>query len=327
MSSQQWSVAIHGGAGNLARYEGTGRIEEAHQFLDGLIEESSKMLAEGATAIDTVTHATVRLEDAGLFHAGKGSSVSTNGVVELDASIMKGTDLTAGAVTLAREVKNAIKAARLVMEKTPHVMLGGEEVLKLAREHNLDLVSEDYFVPCDEIGGAIVGDPHPSNGTVGAVARDKDGHYAAATSTGGTLRKAAGRIGDTPIIGAGTYAKDKVGAVSSTGYGEYFIREVAAYQVISRLEQLGEPVGAAVGYVIDRIHQLEGEGGIIAIGPRGEVSMVFNTTGMYRASIDAWARSKLAFSRTRVQDQYSAASSHYPSRFACHSISPVRSDG
>lgn len=288
--SQRPAIAIHGGAGNLARYKGTGRIEEAHAFLGALIDELYGLLENGMSAVDAVTEAVVRLEDIGYFHAGKGSSPNTNGQIELDASIMDGRDLNAGAVALVQNLKNPIRLARVVLEDTKHVLLSGPALEELARTAGLEIVDADYFVPCDMIGGAIVGPEGPAHGTVGAVARDTHGNVAAATSTGGTLRKTAGRIGDTPIIGAGTYAKNAVGAVSSTGIGEYFIRHAAAFQVIARMELLGESVGAATGTVMQHIHDDQGEGGLIAIGPRGEVSMPFNTSGMYRAAIDAWGK-------------------------------------
>jgi L-asparaginase / beta-aspartyl-peptidase len=297
MTQQNVAIAIHGGAGDLARYKGTGRIEEADDFLSRLIDDLHQRLSNGASAMDVVTYATVCMEDVGLFHAGKGSSPNSAGIVEQDASIMNGRDLSAGAVAQVRSVKNVIKLARIVAEDTPHVLVGGTEADALAVANGLDTVDESYFIPCDLVGAAIPAPEAPSplpHGTVGAVARDINGNVAAATSTGGTLRKAAGRIGDTPIIGAGTYAKNAVGAVSSTGVGEYFMREVAAYQVLSRIEHLGESVGAATGYVMQRIHAMGGLGGMIAVGPRGEVSSVFNTTGMYRASIDAWGRRVVA---------------------------------
>lgn len=285
------SIALHGGAGNLARYAGTGRLEEAESVLGHLVDHIFTMLQQGASAVDAVTEAVVRMEDTGLFHAGRGSAPNQHGYVELDASIMTGHNLEAGAVALVRRVKNPIKLARYVMEHTSTVLLGGAEADALAELQNFEMVDASYFQPCDMIGGAIVGHPSsPSTGTVGAVARDTHGNVAAATSTGGTLRKTAGRIGDAPLIGSGTYAKNNVGAVSCTGIGEYFIRNAAAYAVISRMELLGESVGSAAGTVMQHIHDLGGEGGLIAIGPRGEVSMPFNTSGMYRASIDAWGK-------------------------------------
>ena len=285
------SIALHGGAGNLARYAGTGRLEEAESVLGHLVDHIYTMLQQGASAVDAVTEAVVRMEETGLFHAGRGSAPTQHGYVELDASIMTGHNLEAGAVALVRRVKNPIKLARHVMEHTSTVLLGGAEADALAELQNFEMVDASYFQPCDMIGGAIVGHPSsPSTGTVGAVARDTHGNVAAATSTGGTLRKTAGRIGDAPLIGSGTYAKNNVGAVSCTGIGEYFIRNAAAYAVISRMELLGESVGSAAGTVMQHIHDLGGEGGLIAIGPRGEVSMPFNTSGMYRASIDAWGK-------------------------------------
>lgn len=285
------SIAIHGGAGNLARYAGTGRLEEAERVLGALIDHIYHMLQQGSSAADAVTEAVVRMEDSGLFHAGKGSAPNQGGYVEMDASIMTGHNMEAGAVTLVQRVKNPIKLARYVMEHTPLVLLGGAQADALAENQNFDVVEPTYFEPCDMIGGAIVGPSvSPSTGTVGAVARDTQGTVAAATSTGGTLRKTAGRIGDAPLIGSGTYAKHHIGAVSCTGIGEYFIRTAAAHSVISRIELLGESVGSAAGTVMQHIHDLGGEGGLIAIGPRGEVSMPFNTSGMYRASIDAWGK-------------------------------------
>jgi len=290
MSAFQPSVAVHGGAGNLARYTGTGRIEEAETFLSTLIDHLHAMLVKGASAVDTVTEAVVRLEDAGLFHAGKGSSPGNKGYVELDASIMEGRSGEAGSIAMVRNVKNPIILARAVMDFTPLVMLAGSEAELLAQERGLELVGPDYFVPCTQVGAAISEEKDPRRGTVGAVVRDVRGTFAAATSTGGVLNKVAGRIGDAPIIGAGTFARNGVGAVSCTGVGEYFIRQAAAYQVIARIELLGESVGAAAGSVLQRIHDDRGNGGIIALGPRGEVAMPFNTTGMYRAAIDAWGK-------------------------------------
>lgn len=283
------AVAIHGGAGHLARYEGTGRLEEAYEFLSRLIDDLHDQLQRGATSLDVVTYAVTHLEDAGLFHAGKGSSPNTNGIIELDASIMDGSTLNAGAIAAVTNIKNPIVLARRVMDASPHVLLIGPEAERFGMEGGLNRVDPSYFTPCDQLGAALPA-PSQSHGTVGAVARDQYGNTAAATSTGGTLRKTAGRVGDTPIIGAGTYAANGRGAVSCTGIGEFFIRTSAAYQAISRVELLGETIGAAAGYVLTQIEELGGSGGIIAIGPRGEVAMPFNTSGMYRAAVDAWGK-------------------------------------
>lgn len=286
------AIAIHGGAGNLDRYKGTGRLEEADIFLGQTIDTLHQQLLDGMTAVDVVTHAVVLLEDAGYFHAGKGSSVATSGIVEMDASIMDGTNAAAGAVAAVTGIKNPVLLARHVMMDTPHVLLVGSGAERIGREFNLEEVSAEYFVPCDVAATNVFGvtNTERNHGTVGAVARDAQGNVAAATSTGGTLHKVSGRVGDTPIIGAGTFARNTVGAVSCTGYGEYFIRTAAAATVIQRMELLGESVGAAAGFVMSHIESLGGSGGLIAIGPRGEVTLPYNTPGMYRASIDAWGR-------------------------------------
>jgi len=282
MAHPAHAVAIHGGAGNLARYEGTGRLEEARDLLDALIRELQERLRSGDAALDVVTRAVMMMEDSALFHAGRGSSPTSEGYTELDASIMDGRSLEAGAVAAVRTVRNPILAARAVMERTGHVLLVGREADRFAEDSGLVIIDEDYFTPCDT--AAIDNSGH---GTVGAVAMDVHGNMAAATSTGGTLRKRAGRVGDTPIIGAGTYARNTIGAVSCTGIGEYFIRANAAGRVIARMELLGEHVGAATGEVLSRVVDIGGSGGIVAIDTRGNVSMPYSTAGMYRASADA----------------------------------------
>lgn len=282
MSMRPLTIALHGGAGNLARYHGTGRLEEAESFLSTLIDELYAMLEGGEAALDVVTHACVRMEDSALFHAGRGSSPNTRGYVECDASIMDGRDRSAGAIAAARSIRNPILAARLVMEQTSHVLFVAEEADRLATEYGLAIVEPSYYIPCDTAAIAANTDTGRS-GTVGAVALDLHGNTAAATTTGGTLRKTAGRVGDTPIVGAGTYALNTVGAVSCTGVGEYFIRTAAAHTIVSRMQLLGETVGAASGIVMSDIESLGGNGGIIAIDDRGGVAMPFNTSGMYRA--------------------------------------------
>lgn len=225
------------------------------------------------------------MEDSGLFHAGKGSSPNSKGVVELDASIMHGRQRTAGSIAAVTSIKNPIKTARYVMEQTEQVLIVGSEADLLAELSGSEIVGPDYFVPCDEIGAAL-----PSMGTVGAVVLDLNGDIVAATSTGGTLRKRAGRVGDAPIIGAGTYAVNNVGGISCTGVGEYFLRTSAASRVIARMELLGESAGAASGSILSEITELGGSGGMIVIDQRGTVSMPYSTSGMYRASIDAAGR-------------------------------------
>lgn len=280
--SRPITIALHGGAGNLVRYHGTGRLEEAEAFLSTLIDDLYSMLEGGSAALDVVTEACVRMEDSALFHAGRGSSPNTKGYVECDASIMCGQVRAAGAVAAVRTIKNPILAARAVMERTQHVLLVGTEAEELAKHHDLAVVDANYYHPCDM--AAIAHEATSAQrGTVGAVALDGHGNLAAATTTGGTLRKTAGRVGDTPIIGAGTYAANRIGAVSCTGVGEYFIRTAAAHTVISRMQLLGETVGAAAGAALSDIVEMGGNGGIIAIDDRGNVAMPYNTSGMYRA--------------------------------------------
>jgi len=277
------AVVLHGGAGNLARYAGTGRLEDAEAFLNTLINDLYAILEGGGAALDVVTHACVRMEDSALFHAGRGSSPTTSGYVECDASIMDGRARQAGAIAAVRTIKNPILAARHVMEQTPHVLMVGPEAEVLAAAHGLELVDQGYFVPCD-VAAIRTDASDAQRGTVGAVALDLHGDTAAATTTGGTLRKTAGRVGDTPIIGAGTYAMNGVGAVSCTGTGEYFIRAAAAHTVIARMELLGEHVGAAAGAAMSDVDALGGDGGLIAIDSRGAFAMPYSTNGMYRAA-------------------------------------------
>ncbi|MBK6419850.1 MAG: isoaspartyl peptidase/L-asparaginase [Ignavibacteria bacterium] len=279
------ALAIHGGAGNLARYAGTGRLEQAEEMLRCLIQDLHQQLKGGSPAIEIATQAVIAMEDSGLFHAGKGSSPNSKGFVELDASIMHGRHRTAGSIAAATSIKNPIITARYVMEQTEQVLIVGSEADLLAELSGSEIVGPDYFVPCDEIGAAL-----PSMGTVGAVVLDARGDIVAATSTGGTLRKRAGRVGDAPIIGAGTYAVNNIGGISCTGVGEYFLRVSAASRAIARMDLLGESAGAASGSILSEITELGGSGGMIVIDQRGTVSMPFSTSGMYRASVDATGR-------------------------------------
>ncbi|MBP7093867.1 MAG: isoaspartyl peptidase/L-asparaginase [Candidatus Kapabacteria bacterium] len=279
------ALAIHGGAGNLARYAGTGRLEQAEEMLRSLIQDLHQQLKGGSPAIEIATQAVIAMEDSGLFHAGKGSSPNSKGFVELDASIMHGRHRTAGSIAAATSIKNPIITARYVMEQTEQVLIVGSEADLLAELSGSEIVGPDYFVPCDEIGAAL-----PSMGTVGAVVLDVRGDIVAATSTGGTLRKRAGRVGDAPIIGAGTYAVNNIGGISCTGVGEYFLRVSAASRAIARMDLLGESAGAASGSILSEITELGGSGGMIVIDQRGTVSMPFSTSGMYRASVDAAGR-------------------------------------
>ncbi len=282
MREQRFALALHGGAGDLARYKGTGRLAEAEKLMGELVDRMHARLAAGDTALDVAIAAVEAMEDCGLFHAGRGSSPTSNGMIELDASIMHGRERRAGAIAVARTLKNPIRVANYIMQSTPNVFLAGEEVDALASAAGSDVVGADYFIPCDDVGAWL-----PSSGTVGAVVMDIHGDIVAATSTGGTLRKRAGRIGDTPVIGAGTYADNAVGAVSCTGVGEYFLRTSAASRIIARMQYLNEEPLTASAAVLTEIGAMGGFGGMIVLDRHGRIALPYNTSGMYRASIDA----------------------------------------
>lgn len=282
MTSRPVAIAVHGGAGDLARYIGTGRLEEATAFLQTQIRLWHGMLRDGASALDVACESVRALEDVGYFHAGKGSSPNSKGYVELDASIMCASDQRAGSIAAVRTPKNPIDAARYVMEHTQQVLMVGEEADILIADAGFQTVDASYFVPCD-----VAGAGSSSTGTVGAVVLDQRGEIVAATSTGGTLRKRAGRVGDAPIIGAGTFAINGVGGVSCTGIGEYFIRTSAASRILARVDYLGENITTAAGTILTEIIRLGGSGGMIAVDHRGTVAMPYSTTGMYRAAVDS----------------------------------------
>jgi beta-aspartyl-peptidase (threonine type) len=250
------------------------------------------------------------LEDSPLFNAGKGAVLTSEGTVELDASIMDGKTLKAGAVAAVKHVKNPISLARLVMEKSPHVMMVGDGAEAFAKEHDVELVAQDYFIierRRQELEKAKEADKKESgpskqtkpekertppeekkHGTVGAVALDKAGNLAAGTSTGGMTNKKFGRIGDSPIIGAGTYANNQTCAISATGHGEYFIRSVVAHDISALMEYKGMSLKEAANTVImNKLGKLGGTGGVIAIDKNGQVAMPFNTPGMYRGYVGA----------------------------------------
>lgn len=244
------------------------------------------ILDKGGSSLDAVEESVVALEDVPLFNAGKGSVFSHDGTHELDASIMDGLSRNAGAVAACRRVKNPVRLARKIMEETPHVMYGGDGADALAASLGLELVEPSYFDTPHRRKAwqdALKKEAGKSYGTVGAVALDRDGNLAAATSTGGMTNKQPGRIGDSPVIGAGTYADNRTCAVSCTGDGEAFLRAVSAYELSARMELLGESLKEAAHYVIfDTLENLGGKGGLIALDAKGHVALPFNTPGMYR---------------------------------------------
>lgn len=280
-----YAIAIHGGAGVVSKKELTPTQEK--QYLKGLqeaLEAGFRILEIGGNALDAVEASVISLENNELFNAGKGSAFTSDETHELEASIMCGNRLDAGAACGLRNVKNPILLARTVLEKSNHLLLNGPGAEKFAREHGLPFVDDQYFYTEKEYRKLQQSKSEPaiSKGTVGAVAIDRKGDMAAATSTGGLTNKNYGRIGDSPVVGAGTYAKNATCAVSCTGDGEYFMRCVAAYDVCALMEYKGYSLPQACEEVLGKLTKLGGEGGLIAVDRGGNIEMVFNSEGMYR---------------------------------------------
>jgi L-asparaginase / beta-aspartyl-peptidase len=293
-----WGIAIHGGAGTIERGSMTPALEaEYTAALTASLRAGHAVLERGGASLDAVQAAIRVLEDNPLFNAGKGAVFTAEGRNELDASIMDGGTRRAGAVAALRHVKNPIDLARLVMERSPHVMMVGEGAEAFAVEQGMEMVPESYFyterrwraLQALRAGDTTAPEPAPEAdaerkfGTVGAVALDRAGHLAAGTSTGGITGKRWGRVGDSPIIGAGTYADDRCGAVSATGQGEFFIRSVVAYDICAIARYARIPLrDAADQVVMEKLVEMGGEGGVVAMDPQGVPSFPFNTSGMYR---------------------------------------------
>lgn len=294
---RDFSIAIHGGAGTILKADMTPELEAA--YVSGLTEALTAgyaLLANGGTALDAVAAAVRSLEDCILFNAGRGSVFTKTGGHEMDAAIMEGRTLAAGAVAGVSSVKNPVLLAKLIMEKSEHVMLSGDGALQFAKQHQLQLEEEDYFfsqfrydqwqLVKNEDTTSLDHNIHIEKkfGTVGAVACDANGNLAAATSTGGMTNKNYNRIGDTPVIGSGTYANNQTCAVSCTGHGELFLRAVAAYDVSCLMEYKGMTLQEAMEKVtLDKLVKLNGEGGMIGVDANGNAAMIFNSEGMYRA--------------------------------------------
>lgn len=298
------ALAVHGGAGSFAPEDLTPERWEAYRrALEAALLAGHERLAGGGTALDAVEAAVRLLEDAPVFNAGRGAVYTHDGAIELDAAIMSGDTLAAGAVAAVRHVRNPVSLARRVMEHSPHVLLSGAGAEEFALSEGVALTATDWFQTESrylELLRARAGDARGANnlnyfGTVGAVARDVRGSLAAATSTGGMTNKRWGRIGDSPIIGAGTYAAHAGCAVSATGHGEYLLRATAAREVSARVEYLGEtPAAAATAVIHGRLTELGGEGGVIAIGRDGPAVHAYNTQAMFRGSIDGSGRPRTA---------------------------------
>jgi L-asparaginase / beta-aspartyl-peptidase len=290
-----FGIAIHGGAGTLPRAEMSADAERRYRAgLKEAIDAGFAVLQAGGTSMDAVTRAVVLLEDNSLFNAGKGAVFTLDGRNELDASIMDGSTLKAGAVCGVTRIRNPVELARAVMERSEQVMLAGAGAEEFAAAQGFSFVPQSYFYTPErwmQLERIRSGDAGLSAltishiGTVGAVAVDGRGRLAAATSTGGMTGKRYQRIGDSPIIGAGTYADDRSCAVSATGHGEVFIRTVVAHDICARMRFGGRSIGEAVREVVlGELPALGGEGGVIAIDARGEIAIEFNSEGMFRAS-------------------------------------------
>jgi L-asparaginase / beta-aspartyl-peptidase len=289
----EWRLLVHGGAGVMRREEMTPQQDAEYRAgLSAALEAGSRVLAGGGSSLDAVEAAVRVLEDNPNFNAGKGAVLTREGVAELDASIMDGKTRKAGAVAQVRRVKNPIRAARLVMETTPHVMFAGPAGDDLARAGGLEMVEPDYFITPRRLEQlkrvmASVTVPEDRFGTVGAVALDKAGNLSAATSTGGMTAKMPGRVGDGPIIGAGTYADNQSCAVSATGDGEYFIRVGVARMICARVAMQKLSAEKAAEATLDEVLALGGTGGVIVMTPSGDWAHSMNTEGMFRGMADS----------------------------------------
>ncbi|MBC8732183.1 isoaspartyl peptidase/L-asparaginase family protein [Paraburkholderia sp. UCT2] len=308
-------IAIHGGAGTILRTSMSASAETGyHAALNAVLSAGQRVLADGGSALDAVSEAVRLLEDCALFNAGHGAVYTAAGTHELDAAIMDGRRLDAGAICCVKRVRNPILAARRVLERSDHVLFTGEGAEAFAATQGLEFVDNSYFDtdaryrqwqlareqqrPMLDHDAATLAstassnddptphepiDPNRKFGTVGAVALDRHGHLAAATSTGGVTNKQVGRVGDTPLIGAGCYADDATCAVSTTGAGEMFMRMVAAYDVAAQMAYRQVSLEeAAHDVVMNRLPKIDGRGGLVAVDARGNVTLPFNTEGMYR---------------------------------------------
>jgi beta-aspartyl-peptidase (threonine type) len=303
---KMFAIAIHGGAGTLPRNDmGPEQEKQYRAGLDAALDAGYQVLEKNGTSLDATIAAVRVLEDNPLFNAGRGAVLNANGVAELDASLMDGKTLSAGAVSGLQHVKSPIGLARLVMDKSPHVMLVGAGAEEFAKLHGVEMVPNDYCVtPVRKMqlerllrGATPKENDLVAFGTVGAVALDLQGNLAAATSTGGMTGKRWGRVGDSPIIGAGTYANNASCAVSATGHGEYFIRTVVAHDICAQVEYLRIPLAQAAANVLAKMKALGGNGGVIAIDPQGEVVLDFNSEGMFRGVRTSKGRREVAIYR------------------------------
>ena len=297
-------LVIHGGAGAMARDKMPPKVQQMYKdSLSKVLMLGDSILRNGGSSLNAVEACIRMMENCPLFNAGKGAVFNSEGKNELDASIMDGKTHKAGAVAGVMTLKNPITAARCVMEKSPHVMLNGRGAEQFASEQGLETVDPSYFFTKQrwddylkmKLQADSLENPDKKHGTVGCVALDRDGNLAAGTSTGGMTFKKYGRVGDSPIIGAGTYADNESCAVSATGHGEYFIRNVVAYDISALMKYKGLNVTDAAAYVVmDKLKSQGAEGGVICLDREGNIAMPFNTEGMFRGYIRAGGEPRVA---------------------------------
>ena len=304
-AQKKYVLVIHGGAGTILKSNMTAKQEDEYKAkLTEALKAGYAEIQKGNSSVDAVAASIMIMEDSPLFNAGKGAVFTAEGTNELDASIMYGKDKSAGAIAGVHTIKNPITAAIAVMQKSEHVMLSGVGAEEFAKEQKLDIVDPSYFwtknrweglqklkqkekTTTKKVSQSTLPESYEIDqkfGTVGAVALDKSGNIAAGTSTGGMTNKKYGRIGDAPIIGAGTYANSQVG-ISATGWGEYFIRATAARTIAAKMEYQNKNIQTATQETIDEIGKMGGDGGVIALDKNGNIAMPFNTAGMYRGAI------------------------------------------
>jgi beta-aspartyl-peptidase (threonine type) len=292
------AIAIHGGAGVIDPAKMTPQRAASYRAgLAAALDAGYAILERGGSSLDAVTAAVRTMEDDPQFNAGRGAVLNHEGDAELDAAIMDGHGPRAGAVAGVRHVRNPVELARLVMERSPHVLLVAEGAEEFALEQGVVLVPRGYFRTEARARELDEARQTAAGGTVGAVALDRAGHLAAATSTGGLTNKHRGRVGDSPIVGAGTYADDASCAVSGTGQGEFFIRQVVAYDICALVQYRHLTLAQAVREVIQKLRRAGGEGGVIAVDPSGNIAMDFNSVGMFRGARDSRGRRDLAMYR------------------------------
>ncbi len=298
----KYALVIHGGAGVMDRDKMPPAVQKEYTgVLNRALVVGDSVLHAGGTCLDAIEKTIIVLENSPLFNAGKGAVLTNDGIAELDASIMEGVSLKAGAIAGVRDVKNPIRVARAIMEKSEHVMLSGTGASQFAKEKGYEIVDNNYFITEPRLKSLQQlqkkereNTQNDKHGTVGCVALDSYGNIAAGTSTGGMMNKRYGRIGDSPIIGAGTYANNTTGALSCTGHGEYYIRLGFARDISALMEYKNMNITQACQEEIKKLTQLGGTGGVIGIDKNGNIAMEFNTSGMFRGYIKSDGKKEVA---------------------------------